>query len=467
MTLPSGSVRGVICVVLLCLLTGALVQPALADAAAGRKAFESGDFARAVSEWQSAADNDDAEAQLGLGSLYEQGLGDLKQDYKRADYWYRKAAEKGSTEAQYRLALIWAAGGDHFPPDLIEAYKWAVVTVASKGVWGSAAIEVQAQLDRILTGSEREAGKERAAAWRAALTPKTVLSSKKEEPTSATAALPSAVASPGSPPRVETPAGGCPGWPFPTLPCTEQFPALGNTVRTGSSNPSPQAVTAGPKKPVDELAAILKQIDCSTLNIREVDGAAVIAGTVPDADQKAKVIQSAARLFPNNRPQIDVEIVPSPLCRVVAELDSIRGTTLPADGLVELRLNGGNSALKHGDRIELAVRAPAHSVNLRIDYFSLDGKVLHLLPNADEPTVQLSAGASRVFGHDWIAGGAPFGTEIIGVIASAAPIPLAPRPATEPALGYLRDVKQALARLPTGAAATPLVAKLLVHTSER
>ena len=466
MTPPSGSVSGSICVVVLCLLAGAMVQPALADAAAGRKAFESGDFARAVSEWQSAADNDDAEAQLGLGSLYEQGLGDLKQDYKRADYWYRKAAEKGSTEAQYRLALIWAAGGDNFPPDLIEAYKWAVVTVASKGVWGSAATEVQAQLDKILTGSEREAGKERAAAWRAALSPRTASTSKKEEPTSAAATLPSVVASPASPPRVETPAGGCPGWPFPTLPCTEQFPALGNTVRAGS-NPSPQAVTATVKKPIDELAAILKQIDCSALNTREVDGAALIAGTVPDADQKAKVIQSAARLFPNTRPQIDVEIVPSPLCRVVAELDSIPGTTLPADGIVELRLNGGSSALRHGDRIELAVRAPAHSVNLRIDYFSLDGKVLHLLPNANEPTVQVAAGASRVFGHDWIAGGAPFGTEMIGVIASAAPISLPPRPTTEPALGYLRDLKQVLTRLPAGSATTPLVAKLLVHTSER
>ena len=72
-----------------------MAQPALADAAAGRKAFESGDFARAVSEWQSAADNDDAEAQFGLGSLYEQGLGDLKQDYKRADIGTGRPRKRG------------------------------------------------------------------------------------------------------------------------------------------------------------------------------------------------------------------------------------------------------------------------------------------------------------------------------------------------------------------------------------
>src|SRR4051794_546719 len=83
-----------------CALLG---HAALADAAAGRQAFEKGDYKRAFTEWQSSADHGDAESQFGLGNIYEQGAGDLKQDYKRADYWYRKAAEQGNTEALYRL----------------------------------------------------------------------------------------------------------------------------------------------------------------------------------------------------------------------------------------------------------------------------------------------------------------------------------------------------------------------------
>ena len=96
--------------------------PAYADVAAGQQAFDKGDYARAMSEWQSAADKGDAEGQLGLGKLYEFGLGDLAQNYKRADFWYRRAADQNNAEAQYRLALIWAVGGDDFPPDLAEAY---------------------------------------------------------------------------------------------------------------------------------------------------------------------------------------------------------------------------------------------------------------------------------------------------------------------------------------------------------
>ena len=56
---------------------------------------------------------------------------------------------------------------------------------------------------------------------------------------------------------------------------------------------------------------------------------------------------------------------------------------------------------------------------------------------------------------------------MIGVIVSASPVPLPSRPRTEAALDYLRDVKQALARVSTGAATPTLVAKLIVHTSER
>src|SRR5438105_10955462 len=144
----------------------------LADAAAGRVAFEKGDYAHAISEWQSAADHGDAEAQFGLGSIYEIGAGDLKQDYKRADYWYRKAAEQGEAEAQYRLALVSAAGGDNFCPDLIEAYKWVMLAAESKGVWGSVAADLTAQLDKVMRPREREAGKERAAAWHEARRPK-------------------------------------------------------------------------------------------------------------------------------------------------------------------------------------------------------------------------------------------------------------------------------------------------------
>jgi TPR repeat protein len=183
------------------------------DAASGRSAFEKGDYVQAMSEWQSAADHGDDEAQFGLGSLYEFGSADLKQDYKRADYWYQKSAAQNNAEAQYRLALIWAAGSDEFLPDLAEAYKWVFVATESKGVWSTLATDLKVQLDRVTTPGLQIEGRQRAAAW------------KEEHKPNQDKVVPMVPAQPTAP-AGKPGVTGCPGWPFPTLPCTEQFPSL-------------------------------------------------------------------------------------------------------------------------------------------------------------------------------------------------------------------------------------------------
>lgn len=493
-----GPVRSALAVGL-CWLVAMTASPASADVAAGREAFEKGDYQRAVLEWQNAADRGDADAQFGMGNLYEIGAGALKQDYKRADYWYRKSAEQGNTEAPYRLALIWAAGGDGFPPDLIEAYKWAVLAANSKGVWGSAAAELKTQLDNVTSPHERDQGKERAAAWQQARQAKDETVAAVPPPSGANTPPPAATvpphpaAQPASTPAPAAPLtksnGGCPGWPFPTLPCTEQFPALpGAQPRAGApataapaagsvvaSAPAatqamPAARPSAAKAPLEELNQALKQIDCSSLSAHTAEGAAVISGTVPNEDQRAKLMQVAARLFPDNRPEINVEIVPPPLCQVMAELHGMRLAGLVTDVALTVRLTNGGTRLRQGDLIELSVQAPNRAVHLQIDYFSLDGQVLHLAPSLELPNVQLAASTTGVFGHngrgrDWIAGGAPFGTELIAVTATPTALNFgATRPPTEKGLDYLRELKRALGREPAGSST---IALLLVHTSAR
>jgi hypothetical protein len=157
-----------------------------------------------------------------------------------------------------------------------------------------------------------------------------------------------------------------------------------------------------------------------------------------------------------------------PLCRPLTEL---RQVGVAAEGSLRLSLAGGKPGLVEGDPIKVEVRAPPYPVNLRIDYFTLDGQVLHLWPNRAEPTARLAAGAARVFekgpnGVPWEAGGAPFGTELITAIATPTPIDLgSSRPPVEPAAAYLQDLARGLARI-TAAPATPsAAAPLLVKTS--
>jgi len=225
------AVAGFVC----CAILQSALPVASADTAAGRTAFERGDFVQAMAEWTNAAERGEPEAEFQLGMLNERG--DLKQDYKQADHWYEKAAEEGHIGAEYRLAWIWAVGGDDFPADRVEAYKW-ILLASGKGL----ETELKSQLEKVLDRNQQAEAQKRAKAWEAAH------SAKPAEPAVAVAPPGSAGAPSIPPPRATGAApanaaktGGCPGWPFPTLPCTEQFPALGGA-------PAPRAPPLPPPR---------------------------------------------------------------------------------------------------------------------------------------------------------------------------------------------------------------------------
>jgi TPR repeat protein len=83
------------------LLLLALLAPlyAGADFNKGMAAYAAGDFATAAKEFNKAAEQGDADAQLLLGIMYNNGEGVL-QDYKEAVKWFRLAAEQGDANAQ-------------------------------------------------------------------------------------------------------------------------------------------------------------------------------------------------------------------------------------------------------------------------------------------------------------------------------------------------------------------------------
>ncbi|MCH9750275.1 MAG: sel1 repeat family protein, partial [Proteobacteria bacterium] len=78
-----------------------------ADYSDGWGAYFEGDYKTALKEWQSLADQGDADAQYSLGLMYAKGDGVLK-DYKQAAKWYQKAADQGDADAQYILGLMYA-----------------------------------------------------------------------------------------------------------------------------------------------------------------------------------------------------------------------------------------------------------------------------------------------------------------------------------------------------------------------
>ena len=93
-----------------------------ADYLTGLTAYRGGDYATALRELTSLAEQGDAVAQYNLGVLYRDGQG-VPQDYKTAVKWTRLAAEQGDADAQYNLGSMYRKGQGVLQ-DYKTARKW-------------------------------------------------------------------------------------------------------------------------------------------------------------------------------------------------------------------------------------------------------------------------------------------------------------------------------------------------------
>src|SRR5262249_14759030 len=132
-----------------------------------------------------------------------------------------------------------------------------LLAVDSRGVWGSLGADLKVQLDKVTSVTQQAEGRKRAAAWKEAR------NSNKDKSMAAVAPSAPPTGAAGKPGET-----GCPGWPFPTLPCTEQFPALPGpraappaAAAGGASLTPPKPV----KAPIEELNESLTEIECGSL----------------------------------------------------------------------------------------------------------------------------------------------------------------------------------------------------------
>ena len=84
---------------------GLIANAFSADFKKGFDAYEAGDYATALKEWQPLAEQGDAVAQNNLGHFYKNGLGVI-QDYKEAVKWWSLAARHACVKYCSKLVTL-------------------------------------------------------------------------------------------------------------------------------------------------------------------------------------------------------------------------------------------------------------------------------------------------------------------------------------------------------------------------
>jgi TonB family protein len=122
---------------------------AASDLAAARSAYERREFATALAEFQTLAEQGSTEAAYQLGLMNANGEG-VAQNHAEAVRWYRRAASKGNADAERSLGMCFATG-QGVAKDPLQAAVWLNLAAAQQD---ALAQRLRQKLDMELTPTQ-------------------------------------------------------------------------------------------------------------------------------------------------------------------------------------------------------------------------------------------------------------------------------------------------------------------------
>jgi hypothetical protein len=223
------------------------------------------------------------------------------------------------------------------------------------------------------------------------------------------------------------------------------------------SQPTSAPLISGRKQDLAEAVdAIASTLACSRLRpvVDEAEGSVVVRGHVSSATDRSR-LSSLYAAIPGIR-SVDTQqtaVVGDPYCRILLTLDESiarlsdeqKFDTTAFDKPVQ----SGVLRFTEGESLELKLRGPDFRAFAIVDYYSLDGSVIHLVQgdpanqNLLTPGKVLTVGGAAGTGQR-LRITAPFGLEIAVAITSSQPLFARSRGIREPADVYLRDLRLAL-----------------------
>lgn len=229
---------------------------------------------------------------------------------------------------------------------------------------------------------------------------------------------------------------------------TEKAPPPAPAVAERAAPPA----VALPPIALSSVTAALAGVPCSAL-APSVQGHAVrVQGFVERSYGQARLKELLGAIPGASTVDLAVQEVDNNKCALLAALGPywIAHRMAGGGGALRLKRPGGatGTTLAQGDALVVDVSTPGYQSYVAVDYFELDGSVVHLLPNLRSrdnlkpPSQVTTVGGSG----DWLIG-APFGNEMLVMVATPVPLFEGLRPEAETAGDYLSALEKQLARL--------------------
>jgi eukaryotic-like serine/threonine-protein kinase len=206
-------------------------------------------------------------------------------------------------------------------------------------------------------------------------------------------------------------------------------------------------VVPAPVAPLLSIASVspvLASVPCSALSASVKDQTLTVNGYLGRGYGAEKLRATLSRISGVSRPNQQVQEVGDDKCDVL----KLIAPYMTAGRAASIYTKGHNTQLTEGQPLVVDITTPAYDSWVNIDYYQLDGSVVHMLPNSRAKDNQAPPHYAASIGGagDWVVS-KPFGAEMIVLLVTPAALFDRPRPDSEPRAEYLRAVDKRLEEL--------------------
>ncbi|MEX3812281.1 protein kinase [Paraburkholderia sp. BR13439] len=224
----------------------------------------------------------------------------------------------------------------------------------------------------------------------------------------------------------------------------------------GSTTTGGAAATATPApapRPALTLAAItpaLARVPCSALSGAVQDHALTVRGFLSQRYGAARLKQTLAALPGVDTVSLDVRPLADDKCDFVKTLAPFLVRNWQAGRAASLHMRPPSGLLTENDSLVVDLKAPPFDSFATVDYYQLDGHVVHMVPSRLWPDNQMQAnGGPYTIGStagDWTVS-KPFGSEMVVLVVTPVPLFDKLRPESEARADYLRALETRLKQI--------------------
>ncbi|NML96707.1 protein kinase [Paraburkholderia sp. RP-4-7] len=260
------------------------------------------------------------------------------------------------------------------------------------------------------------------------------------------------VASAPEPPSTAAPAAGGSGRPIAgsSAGTTTALTAAPTAAPPAAPPPAQPSAPPAPKPALTltAVAPVLAQVPCSALSASAQDHSLTVRGYVSQRYGAAHLKDTLAALPGVDTLTLQVEPLADDKCDTIKALAPYWTRNWQAGHVAALHVRPPGGQLSEGDPLVVDVTTPGYDSYVNLDYYQLDGSVVHMVPSPRAKDNQAPPHYAATIGSagDWIIS-KPFGSEMVVLLITPVQLFDKPRPESESRADYLRALDTRLAQI--------------------